>query len=320
VTYLWHFLKGAGIGAANVIPGVSGGTIALLTGIFERLINALKSMNIKALKLLFTGKFKDFAKHIDLFFLIAVFLGVGLSIVSLAYLLKYLFSYYPIFVWAFFFGLILASVYYVGKSVKKKNAASIISFLVGAAVAASIAFVKPATENDALWYLLICGAVAVCSMILPGLSGSFILILLGNYRLVMIDAVTEMDLKVLLPVVVGAVVGLLAFSHFLAWLFKKYKDQTLASLTGFILGSLAILWPWKHSLNLSGGIIPANQNGAFINSASQVITEEIKVSGYEFYMPDLGNSVTWLAIAFMVAGLLTIAFMEFASGKKRNKE
>lgn len=318
MTYLWHFLKGVGIGAANVIPGVSGGTIALLTGIFERLINALKSMNIKALKLLFTGKLKEFAKHIDLWFLIAVFLGVAVSIISLAYLLKYLFTFYPIYVWAFFFGLILASVFYVGKSVKKKNAASIISFLVGATVAASIAFVKPATENDALWYLLICGAVAVCSMILPGLSGSFVLILLGNYRLVMIDAVTEMNLHVLLPVAVGAVIGLLAFSHFLAWLFKKYKDQTLSLLTGFILGSLAILWPWKHSFDLNGRLISANKNGAFTDSSLNVITEEVKVSGYDFYMPDFSSSVTWIAIAFMVAGLLTIVCIEIASVKKKS--
>ncbi|MBN2729086.1 MAG: DUF368 domain-containing protein [Bacteroidales bacterium] len=318
MTYLWNFLKGAGIGAANVIPGVSGGTIALLTGIFERLINALKSMNLKALKLLFTGKFKEFAKHIDLAFLITVFLGVGISIISLAYLLKYLFAYYPIFVWAFFFGLILASVYYVGKSVKKKNFASIFSFVVGAAIAASIAFVKPATENDAIWYLIICGAIAVCSMILPGLSGSFILILLGNYRLVMIDAVTEMNLHILLPIVIGAVVGLLAFSHVLAWLFKKFKDQTLSLLTGFILGSLAILWPWKHSFNLGGNLITTNENGAFVNGLGKVIAEEVKVSGYDFYMPDIANSVTWIAIALMVAGLLTIAAMEFASGKKKS--
>ena len=317
VKYFWHLLKGMGIGAANVIPGVSGGTIALLTGIFERLINALKSMNLKAAKLLFSGRFKEFSKHIDLAFLLAVFLGVAISVVSIAWVLKYLFVFYPVYVWAYFFGLILISVYYIGKSVSKRNAVSIISFLVGAVIAASIAFLKPATENDAMWYLFICGAVAVCSMILPGLSGSFILILLGNYRLVMIDAVTEVNLHILAPVAIGGIVGILAFSHILSWLFKKFKDQTLSMLTGFILGSLAIVWPWKYSFDLNESLILANDYGAFVDLSGTVISGEIKVSGYSYYFPDMSNSITWIAIAFMIAGVLTIALMEIGSKKKK---
>ncbi|MGD2036203.1 MAG: DUF368 domain-containing protein [Bacteroidales bacterium] len=246
--YLSLVFKGVGMGAANVIPGVSGGTIALITGIFEELIDSIKSFDLKAIKLFFTGRFGEFAKHVNLGFLISVFLGIGISIYSLAWLLKYLFEKYPVYVWAFFFGLILASVYFVGKTVHKWNLGVIFTFLTGTAIAVYISVVKPAAENDAFYYLVLCGVVAVCSMILPGLSGSFILILMGNYQLVMIDAVSDLNLTVLIPVVLGAGGGLIAFSHFLSWIYKKYRDLTISVLTGFILGSLSILWPWQTAI------------------------------------------------------------------------
>ena len=243
------FFKGMGMGAANVIPGVSGGTIALITGIFERLIHAIKSFNLTAAKLLFSGKFKDFAKHIDLIFLVPVFLGIAISIISIARLFGYLFNSFPTYIWAYFFGLILASVYFVGKTINKWSLSVILLFTIGTIAAMSISYMNPATENDSFIYLIICGVVAACSMILPGLSGSFVLILLGNYQLVMIDAVNNISVSILLPVVIGAGFGLIAFSHFLSWIFLKYKDQTIAILTGFILGSLGVLWPWKESFN-----------------------------------------------------------------------
>ncbi len=296
------------MGAANVIPGVSGGTIALITGIFEPLINSLKSINGTALKLFFTGKWKAFAEHIQLEFLIAVFLGIGISIFSLAKALDYLFINYPVLVWAFFFGLIIASVIFVGKTISKWNSSVIISIIFGTAVALLITFFRPAQENNQIYYLIICGVVAVCSMILPGLSGSFILILLGNYQLVMIDAVTELNLSVLLPVVFGAIIGLLAFSHLLSWIFKKYKDQTISLLTGFMLGSLLILWPWKES------VFSLDENGEHILNRSGEYLQE----GYRFLLPDFSNGQTWIAIVCIILGLLSIFAIERLAQSKQS--
>jgi len=246
--YLIYFIKGVAVGVANIIPGVSGGTIALITGIFERLINAIKSFDLKAARLLFKGDWKSFATQTDLYFLIALFTGVVVAIVSLARIFDFLFHSYPVFIWAFFFGLILASVYFVGKTVERWRVSVYIAFAVGTVIALMFTFMTPATENSNFLYLVLCGVVAVCSMILPGLSGSFVLILMGNYQLVAIQAINNRDIGILLPVLIGAVGGLIAFSHLLSWVFKRYKDQTIALLTGFILGSLGVIWPWKTAI------------------------------------------------------------------------
>jgi putative membrane protein len=294
-------LKGMAMGTANVIPGVSGGTIALLTGIFERLINAIKSFNLYALKLLFKGKFSELVKHIDLYFLIWVFLGVGIAIISIANLFKYLFENYPVYIWSFFFGLVLVSVYFVGKEVKKYNFTSIISLLVGTAIAVAISLLSPASENSSMWYLILCGIIAACSMILPGLSGSFVLILLGNYQLVMIDAVSSLDLSILFPVVIGAGIGIIGFSYILSWLFKKYKDQTISALTGFVLGSVMILWPWKTSI-------------------IQTFGNKEKLVGYKWLMPEL-NTEFFIAVAIILAGIATVwAIEHFANRIKEQKD
>lgn len=280
------------MGAANVIPGVSGGTIALITGIFERLINAIKSFDATAIKLLFSGKIKELLKHVDFNFLLAVGLGVAISIISIARLFDYLFLNYPVYIWSFFFGLILASVYYVGKEVGSWKLAQILSFVIGTSVAVSISVLSPASPNDSFIYLILCGMVGACSMILPGLSGSFVLILMGNYQLVMIDAVNDMNMAVLLPVVIGAGVGLLAFSYILAWVFKRFRSQTLSLLSGFILGSLLILWPWKNELTESFG-------------------DKVKVVGYEWLLPAEFNAEVGLALVWMTLGILVIIGMEF---------
>ena len=293
------------MGAANVIPGVSGGTIALITGIFERLINAIKSFDLTAIKLLFSGKIKEFIKHVDLYFLIAVFAGMVASVVSLAKVLEYLFLNYPVFVWAFFFGLILASVYFVGKSITKWRVSVIITFIVGTIAALSISVLNPATQNDSFLYLIICGVVAICSMILPGLSGSFILILLGNYQLVMIHAVNELDLKIIFPVMIGAAGGLIAFSHILSWIYKKYKDQTISVLTGFILGSLGILWPWQNEVYLK------DELGNFIlKDGEKIVQSTIR------YIPESFNTEVIIAITLMIIGIITISLIEKVAGKQ----
>ncbi len=294
-------LKGAGMGAANVIPGVSGGTIALITGIFENLINSIKSFNIKAVKLLLTGKFKEFAKHINLNFLIAVFTGIGISIISLAKLLDFLFINYPVYIWAFFFGLILSSVYFVGKTIDKWSISVVLSFVTGVTIALIITFLTPATENNSITYLFICGIIAACSMILPGLSGSFILILLGNYQLIMINAVNNLDIMILAPVVAGAGIGLLGFSHFLAWIFKKFKNQTISLLSGFILGSLAILWPWKEEI-------------------TKQFDKVQKVVGYKWLMPQNFDKEVIIAAILMLTGIVSIWMIEKTASKKTSNK
>ena len=294
--YIANFLKGMGVGSANVIPGVSGGTIALITGIFERLIDALKSLNLTAIKLFFTGKFKEFAKHTDLWFLVSVGSGVVVAILTIARLFEFMFENYPIYLWSFFFGMILVSIYYVGITIEKFNWKVIVSFIIGTAIALFIAFGTPAKENSNFIYLVICGAVATCSMILPRLSGSFVLVLMGNYQLIMIDAVNDLNLKILLPVVLGGVVGLLAFSHLLSWIFKNYRDITIAVLTGFILGSMPIIWPWKNDVITYFG-------------------SEAKVTGYEYFFPEF-NMEFAIALVIMLIGAGIIVLTEKMAKKK----
>ena len=289
------------MGAANVIPGVSGGTIALITGIYEKLIYSLKSFDLKAISYLFKFQFKELAEHVNLRFLIALFLGVGVSIVSLAKLFKVLLENPDHEKWlmAFFFGLILVSIYSVGRTVSKWSPTTIIGLVVGLIIAVLISVLTPASENSSFIYLILCGVVAICSMILPGLSGSFVLIIMGNYKLVMVDAVSEFNMKVLIPVVIGSVVGLIAFSQILGWVFKHYRDLTIASMTGFIIGSLSIIWPWKNPVYLM------DETGAELIRKGKKI-----VSGYEWYLPDFGISHTWIAIGFILLGAATIYLIE----------
>ncbi len=303
--HIANFLKGFAMGVANVIPGVSGGTIALLTGIFERLINALKSFDVEAVRLLLKFKFREFAQHVDFGFLLSVFLGVGVSIISVAKLLEFLFQSYPVYVWSFFFGLILVSVWFVGKSIGKIDVAAAVSFVVGAAVAFGLSVMNPATENTAFWYLIICGAVAVCSMILPGLSGSFVLILMGNYQLIMIYAVSHFDMKIIVPVAVGVVVGLLAFSHFLSWLLSRYARQTMAVLTGFIFGSLGTIWPWKNPVYLM-------QDGAEVLKNGKPI-----IQSYQMYFPQEFSAEVAIAILLMIVGMAALWALERSSEKAK---
>lgn len=298
--YIILFLKGIGIGAANVIPGVSGGTIALITGIFEKLIDSLKSIDVTAFHLLIKGEFRKFSKHVNLDFLLVVFGGIFVSILTFAKLFEFLFLDYPVYVWSYFFGLILASVYFVGKTVQKYKLPVIVTFLIGTSLALFITFLSPGSRNDHFLYLFLCGIVAVCSMILPGLSGSFVLILMGNYELVFIEAVNNMDITILLPVVVGAVFGLIAFSHVLSWILRNYKDQTISLLTGFILGSLLTLWPWKrtvYQLNNIGEIVIRTDGTQVIKS-------------YERFLPQSLNTEVILALVLMLAGVVTITLLE----------
>lgn len=244
-SYLLLTLKGMGMGAADVVPGVSGGTIAFIAGIYEELVNSIKSINLNALKLFFSGKFAAFWKAINGNFLLAVVLGIGISIFSLAKGLEYLLHHYPILVWSFFFGLILASAIYVGGSIKKWKAGTIIAGIAGVVVAYFITAISPAEANITWFFIFISGSIAICAMILPGISGSFILVLLGMYKFIL-GAVSDLNIPVLLVFIAGALIGIIAFSNLLSWLLKNYHNLTIATLTGFMIGSLNKVWPWKE--------------------------------------------------------------------------
>lgn len=298
--YLTLTLKGFAMGAANVIPGVSGGTIALITGIFEKLIHSLKSIDHISLSLLLKGRFRSFSSHINFSFLLAVFSGAVISVFTLARVLGWLFEFYPVYIWSYFFGLILASVWFVGRTTGKWGPMVIITFIAGAALAIWISSMSPAQGNEGFLYLVLCGIVAVCSMILPGLSGSFILILMGNYELVAIEAVNEFRLDILVPVFIGIVIGLLAFSHFLSWIFRKFRNITLASLTGFIAGSLVILWPWKDP------VYRVDELGYTVLKSDGTPV----IQNYDKFIPESLSPEVIIAIVLMIAGYFSIWLIE----------
>lgn len=256
------FFKGVAMGAADVVPGVSGGTIAFISGIYEELLNSIKSVDLEALKLLLKGRFADFWAKINGTFLAVLFGGIAVSIVSLSRIVLYLLEHQPILLWSFFFGLIIASIFLVAKEIKAWGVLPIISLVVGAAIAYYITSIGTiADENTSLFYVFICGAVAICAMILPGISGSFILILMGAYQLIFgsiqktIDGLVASDIgeafnhfKLILIFIVGCLFGLLSFSRVLSWLFKHHHDTTVALLIGFLFGSLNKIWPWKETI------------------------------------------------------------------------
>ena len=302
-------LKGAAMGAANVIPGVSGGTVAFITGIYERLIESLKSFDLEAIRLLGKGQIAKFLAHTDLVFLLLLGFGAVASIVSIAEVLKWAFEHHNTLVWAFFFGLIAASIPAVGQMVKRWSTGAVIALAAGFGAAVSMAFLGQAEENNGFIYLMLCGVVGVCSMIIPGLSGSFVLLLMGNYQLVMIESVSQLKsleteaFQVLLPVGVGAVVGLIALSRLLSWLFKNYHDVAVALITGFIAGSLAIIWPWKDPKTVQ-----------FTKPDGEV---KEKITGYENWrLPDLTDASSWWAIGLIIIGVVLVILMERSAAVK----
>lgn len=278
-----HIIKGAIMGAANVIPGVSGGTMALVMGIYERLINSINQLNFNTLKKIFiTRDFKSFAKDTDLFFLISITVGIFLSIFSLSILLEFLFESHKILVLSYFFGLIFASVFFVGKTIKKYTSLSIFLFLIGFLIAGGMVFISPSSSNSSFLFLIISGAIAMCSMILPGLSGSFVLLLIGNYELI-ICAINDLNFTILIPFGIGALSGIILFAKLLQFIFKKFRNNTISLLTGFIFGSLIVLWPWK--------------------------LDDINSNSFNYFIPNL-NLETFIAFALILLGGLSVVIIE----------
>ncbi len=325
---LFLILKGLAMGAANKVPGVSGGVVAFVAGFYEEFIYSLKRVNSKAFKLLFNGRFKSFFNYINGRFLSLLFFGMLVSYFSISKLLDYLIVNFELYVWSAFFGMILGSIYYISKDFKDWKPTTYLALFAGAAIGLGISFMNPATQNDNLFFVFFCGIISVSGMTLPGFSGSFILILLGNYVLLLVDSVNALYdtfseliigdfsftqniermrmLKVLSVFTLGSVVGLVTFSHVLSYILKHYKSVTIASIIGFIIGSLGVVWPWKKTT------FKTNSDGSFLldSNGAQII------KNYKRYMPELNNE-TYLAIAFAALGIVLVLALELYGQKTR---
>ncbi len=300
--YLTISFKGLAMGAADAVPGVSGGTIAFISGIYEELISTISNVNASLFKTLFNQGLKAFWKQLNGNFILALLLGIVVSYVSFMRLAKYLIEFHPILIWSFFFGLIVASLLFVGKQITKWNAKTVIALIIGTVAAYYISTLPSSAENENPLFLFFAGAIAICAMILPGISGSFILVVLGAYK-TLSDAINDIDLKKLALFIFGAIVGLLSFSRVLKWLFKHYHNITLALLTGFILGSLNKVWPWKEVLSWRTN--SKGENVPFL---------EESISPFSFQ----GDNQLIMGILLMAVGFLTIILLEkFGAKSKR---
>ncbi len=286
------------MGAADVVPGVSGGTIALITGIYEELLQSINAINLDALKVLRKEGFAAFWQQINGSFLLSLFLGIGLSVISLAKLITHWLEIYPIYVWSFFFGLVLASGLFIIRLIDKWSLATVFLFLTGVITAYWITLISPAQGSSNPLYLFLCGACAICAMILPGISGSLILLLLGAYSPIF-EAVGNLDFKTLAPVIGGAVIGLALFSRGLSYLFDHYRSLTLAVLAGFVFGALNKVWPWKEVIETY-----VNRHGV-----EEPLVERSILPHTYTELTQL-NAHVGAAIAFCIAGFAIVFILE----------
>ncbi|NDV16075.1 DUF368 domain-containing protein [Muricauda sp. TY007] len=297
--YVFITLKGMAMGAADVVPGVSGGTIAFISGIYEELITSINNINLSLVPILRKQGIKAVWNKVNGNFLLALFLGIFISVLSLAKFLSWLLENEPILLWSFFFGLVVASIFMVGKEITRWNLGKVVVLILGAALAFFITELPASDNSGSLPYLFLSGALAVCAMILPGISGAFILVLLGSYKTIL-DAVHERDIKIILTVGVGAIFGLLSFARLLKWMFNHYKNITLALLTGFILGSLNKIWPWKKVL----------ETKTF--GEKTIVVDDMNVLPGAFG----GDSKLILAIVLAILGFSLIFILEKVASKK----
>jgi len=281
IGHLMLLFRGMAMGAVDVVPGVSGGTIALITGIYEELILSIKSINAELVKLLFRKGPAAAWKKANGNFLVSVVSGILISIFSLARLLSWLFEHHAMLVWAFFFGLIAGSALFVGKRVERWHFYPIFSILAGTALAFYITQATPSTGPDYWWYIFLSGSIAFCALVLPGISGAFILILLGKYEF-MLNAVKDLNIGALVLFGMGGITGVIAFSHVIGWLLKKHPNTTLALLTGFMAGSLYKLWPWKKVLETrvssAGEVVPVIEQNILPYEYAQIYGQDPMVA------------------------------------------
>lgn len=287
------------MGAADVVPGVSGGTIAFISGIYEELITSINAINLSLISTWKKEGFKAVWEKVNGNFLLAIFSGIAFSIITLAKLISWLLINEPVLLWSFFFGLVIASIFYVAKAIEKWSVGSFIMLAVGTAIAYYISQLPPVENTAYLPYLFLSGALAVCAMILPGISGAFILVLLGSYKTIL-DAVHERDFAIVATVGFGAVFGLLSFARLLKWMFLHFKNMTLALLTGFIIGSLNKIWPWKEVL----------ESKIFNDKIIPIKEENISPFAYE------GDNQLLYAILLAFLGFSLIFILERVAAKK----
>ncbi len=321
-------VKGACMGAADVIPGVSGGTIAFIMGIYDEFVGSLASINTEAVKLLLSGKFKAFWKHINGSFLLSLFIGIGISVISLAGLMQYLLSSHPIRTWAFFFGLIAASSIFILRGISDWRVKEICLLAFGIVLGTVICTLSPTRTPDGLWFIFISGAIAICAMILPGISGSFILLILGKYQYMMSaisglvsGEATGHNFLILGTFGIGAVIGLLSFSRFLHWLLAKYNKETLIVLAGFIIGSLVKVWPWSNTEAIVCSQFPeiarmAENAAALSGHEAEAAKNTLDMAVTEY--AKLADPQTGSAVLFAIAGFLLVTIIE-AAGKWATK-
>lgn len=298
--YLILSAKGIAMGAADVVPGVSGGTIAFISGIYEELLETIDNVNLSAFKVLKNDGIKAAWNHLNGNFLVALLSGIAISIISLAKLITYLLEFHTVLLWSFFFGLILSSIYLVGKKIKSWDISKIIALIIGSAIAYYITILPPMENPQAMWYIFLSGAIAICAMILPGISGSFILLLLGSYELVL-SAIKDIKIATIAVFGLGCITGLLSFSKLLNWMFKKYHDLTIALLTGFLVGSLNKIWPWKKVLQTR-----INSHGKEV----PFIDENVLPANYD------GDPQLLYVVLFAIFGLAIIIVIEKLATKK----
>lgn len=318
------------MGAANKVPGVSGGIVAFVVGFYEEFIYSLRKINLKAFKLLFNGRFKSFYQYVNGQFLSLLIFGMLVSYFSVSKVLDYFLIKKELFVWAAFFGMIIGSIYFIAKDFKHWNKKTIIAGILGLIVGIGISFLSPAKENDNLLFIFLCGIISVSGMTLPGLSGSFILILLGNYVLLLVDSVNALydtfaevlqgdfsfvsnskrlnTLKILAVFTTGSAFGLVTLSHILGFVLKHFRHITTAVIIGFITGSLGVVWPWKKTIFM-------------LNEAGEVLLDsngDKIIRNYERYLPDVALSETWWAVVFIILGILILLGLDWY-GKRRKQ-
>ena len=325
---IFLFIKGLVMGAANKVPGVSGGIVAFVAGFYEELIYSLQKFNRKSLILLFNGRFKSLYQYVNGTFLILVFAGSTFSYFSVSIVLDYFIRNYELFVWSTFFGMILGSIFYISKDFKDWSKRNVLAGIFGILMGVSISLMNPAKENDNLWFVFFCGIIGVSGMTLPGLSGSFILILMGNYVLLLVDSVNELFLtikdvftwnfafledpdrirylKIIASFTLGSVFGLVTTSHIIAYLLKNWHQKVTAIIIGFIAGSLGIVWPWKKEIyKMEDGIALLDVNGDKI------------LQNYQRYFPNFSDQETWVAVAFILFGMAILLALERYGRKNR---
>jgi putative membrane protein len=325
---LYLFLKGLAMGAANKVPGVSGGTVSFVFGFYEELIYSFRKINIIAFKLIINGRFKSFYNYVNGQFLLLVMGGSIFSYFSISLVLDYFLHNYELYVWSWFFGMIIGSIYYIGKGFGEWNRINLISLFVGVSVGLGISFLKPAGVNDNLWFVFICGIIGVSGMTLPGLSGSFILILMGNYVLLLVDSVNELFyvvtnlvagnfevlsdpekiryLKIIAVFTAGSAFGLVSISHVLGYVLKRYNAIVTAVIIGFITGSLGIVWPWKSAV-----FVLENEVFLLDKKGNKIIENYVR------FTPDFSSAETWIAVFYIILGIALILIIDYYGRKKR---